>query len=731
MSVNFELHGRLQSRPLFRAAISAWAVSLLFLCGLSVGISHADDKRVDRLDVRQADGRQTYTIHFNMPVTYLSHAPLTEGTELQIYVKALRSGPQTVSIGSKERIDVGAARLLTDANYEDVSGTQARVILNFSSSVKYRVKQGSDPRSIEVSVAGGSAGARPPPATEIVVEAPSANPTLGDPVPETALPQGEIAKTMSDARSALERGDNEAAIRLLTKVLAGQGNEKARPEALEMLGLARERNRQVAHAKAEYEEYLRLYPDGEGAGRVKQRLAGLLTAASKPRARLREPSRSASGDGSGGEFFYHGSLSQAVRRDQDISSDVVGDGVNEFDMDTDVDTTFGYADEDVSVSVRGNGGYVLDLSKNTSNSEGRLSTLYLEIGDPHHDYYTRVGRQTRSSDGVLGRFDGALVSAQIIDEVRVNIIGGLPVDSSRDISINSNRYFGAVGLDLGPIFDDWHANIYAIEQQTEGILDRQAVGGELRFAQSDMTVFSLVDYDVSFSKVNIALISGNYFFPDQSTFNFSVDYRASPILTTSSALQGQPVTSMKDLLALNTEDAVRQLALDRTATMSSASIGASHPFSDQLQVSVDAMVTDISGTVASGGVDATPRTGMEYYYGIQLTGTGLFALEDIAALGLRYADQDQFNRMTADLNTRYSVGSYWKINPRLRTDYKWNDNDAGNETTVKPSVRTNYRAFDNWDLELELGGEWRKTETTITTDDHLGYFAYMTYRLDY
>jgi len=372
-----------------------------------------------------------------------------------------------------------------------------------------------------------------------------------------------------------------------------------------------------------------------------------------------------------------------------------------------------------------------DLAKNTNNSQGRLSTLYLEAGDPHHDIFARFGRQTRSSDGVLGRFDGGLLSAQIIDEVRLNLIGGMPVDSSSDLTMNTHRYFGAVGLDLGPIFDDWHANVYAIDQKTYNITDRQAVGGELRFAQSDMTVFSLVDYDISYSQVNIALLSGNYFFPDQSTFNFSVDYRTSPILTTTSALQGQPVTSIQDLLGLFTEDQVRQLAVDRTATMSSASIGASHPFTDKFQVSMDAMITDISGTIASGGVDAAPRTGMEYYYGIQLTGTGLFAEEDIAALGLRYADQAQYNRMTADLNTRYSMGQFWKINPRLRTDYKWDDNDPGNELSIKPSVRTNYRAFSNWDLELELGGEWRKTETTITTDDHLGYFAYMTYRLDY
>lgn len=711
-----------------------WSLVLLALVFAFAGMSpaaRADEKRIDRMDVGQVDGRQTFVVHFNSPVTYLSHAPVNEGSVLQIYIRALRSSGQPVVVGTKERISFAGSTVLTDASYEDVSATQARLTFIFSSSVKYRVVPGGDTRSIEVSVAGGGTAAARPAAPEVVLEAPPPNPTLGEPVPETSLPEGELAKTMADARAALERGDNETAIRLLTKVLSSSGNESARPEALEMLGVARERNKQVAHAKAEYEEYLRLYPDGEGAARVRQRLAGLLAAASKPRARLREPSRGSSGENAAAEYFYHGSLSQSLRRDQDVSSDVVGDGVNQFDLDTDVDTTLGYTDEDVSISLRANGGYVVDLSQNSDNSEGRLSTLFLEIGDAHKDIYARIGRQTRSSDGVLGRFDGGLVSAAIIDEVRLNVIGGMPVDSSRDIEINTHRYFGAVGLDLGPIFDDWHANIYAIDQKTYDITDRQAVGGELRFAQSDMTVFGLVDYDVSYDQVNIALLSGNYFFPDQSTFNFSVDYRTSPILTTTSALQGQPVTTIEDLLTLFNEDQIRQFALDRTATMSSASIGASHPFSDQLQLSVDAMVTDISGTIASGGVDAAPRTGMEYYYGIQLTGTGLFAEEDIAALGLRYADQDQFNRVTADLNTRYSVGEFWKLNPRLRSDYKWNDDDAGNEFSIKPSVRTNYRAFDNWDLELELGGEWRQTETTIATDDHLGYFAYMTYRLDY
>ena len=55
-----------------------------------------------------------------------------------------------------------------------------------------------------------------------------------------------------------------------------QPNHDRHAEAQELLGLAREKNGQTAHAKAEYQRYLALYPDADGAARVRQRLAALL-----------------------------------------------------------------------------------------------------------------------------------------------------------------------------------------------------------------------------------------------------------------------------------------------------------------------------------------------------------------------------------------------------------------------------------------------------------------------
>src|SRR6185312_17012611 len=76
---------------------------------------------------------------------------------------------------------------------------------------------------------------------------------------------------LGQIRSAMSARDYPMAIRLLTK-LQRQPEFPERARVQELLGLARERSGQLAHAKAEYEEYLRRYPNGEAAERIALRL---------------------------------------------------------------------------------------------------------------------------------------------------------------------------------------------------------------------------------------------------------------------------------------------------------------------------------------------------------------------------------------------------------------------------------------------------------------------------
>ena len=96
------------------------------------------------------------------------------------------------------------------------------------------------------------------------------------------LPVDPVSDGMlQELRDKLATGDNAEAVRLAEHLL-GQPESSATPEAQELLGLARERNGQLAHAKAEYETFLSRYPDHANAPRVRQRLAALLGDEVKP-----------------------------------------------------------------------------------------------------------------------------------------------------------------------------------------------------------------------------------------------------------------------------------------------------------------------------------------------------------------------------------------------------------------------------------------------------------------
>src|SRR5882724_10171482 len=115
------------------------------------------------------------------------------------------------------------------------------------------------------------------------LNAPAAAPALpevgrigADPPLEPAV----IKRMLAEVRVAMGSRDYAKAISLLTK-LQRQPEFPERAHAQELLGLARERAGQLAHAKAEYEEYLSRYPHGEAAERVTTRLRLLRAASAK------------------------------------------------------------------------------------------------------------------------------------------------------------------------------------------------------------------------------------------------------------------------------------------------------------------------------------------------------------------------------------------------------------------------------------------------------------------
>ena len=361
----------------------------------------------------------------------------------------------------------------------------------------------------------------------------------------------------------------------------------------------------------------------------------------------------------------------------------------------------------------------------------------------------RIGRQSRSTGGVLGRFDGVLASFPVWESVQLNLVAGYNVESSNDIFINNDNYFYGIGADLGTYFNAWDFNVFFIEQIDHGLLDRRAVGGEIRYFQPNRSFFTFLDYDIHHDELNTFLFTGQYIFPDRTTINFSYDRRKSPILTIRNAIQGQGglrgVDSVDDLLRFFSEDEIRQLARDRTATSQTVSAGISRPLTEKFQINADFSMTNFSETPTSGGVIGQEGTDNEFLYSTDLTASSLLTDGDLYVLGFRYLDLTKRNISTFTLNARYPITRELRINPKFRFDLR-NNEDGTTSWTYRPSVRLTYRILRSLQLEVEAGGEWSMGERTLderTLDERFpeedlgefdrskGYFVIVGYRFDF
>jgi hypothetical protein len=529
---------------------------------------------------------------------------------------------------------------------------------------------------------------------------------------------------MEEARQAVAENNVGHAIQLYTKVLQYPDNQYSR-DALEFLGLARERNRQYAHAIREYERYLELYPEGEGSVRVKQRLAGLTTAAEQPRRLAPGNKRTAAAT----PWEVYGGFSQFYRRDES-STDAGGDLVTQSSISNDLDITARKRSGTYDLQSRFTGSYLNDFLSEGPGSYSSVSSLYVDGNLKKYGLSARLGRQSRNTGGVLGRFDGLLVGYQLTDWLTVNGVAGFPVFSTRD-NPDTDRYLYGISADLGTFANAWDFETFFIEQQNDGILDRRAIGGEARYFDPLRSLLTFVDYDISYQSLNTLILLGTWTLPDRTTINASLDYRNSPILTTTNAIQGQTLPDLGDLLDTLTEDQLRQLAEDRTADVTTVTLGASHPFTDRWQISGDVTVSNLSGTDASGGVEAIPGTGNEYFYNLQFIGSNLIKTGDISVMGLRYASTSTANISTLTLDTRYPVQTVWRINPRFRLDYRDNSNNESTQWIASPSLRIDYRWRKRYRFEIEGGGEWSTEDLPNDSQDSSSYFFSLGYRADF
>jgi len=695
--------------------------------------------------------RMVATIILSSKVTNVRYTPKKKAKSLSIFLDRV-PGP---AVNEEWRDDVvltsPPSSLIPSFNvkveFTDQSERikiHAKLLINFSREAEYTVQLGRDGRSIIV-------GIKKDQAEKIQPKFDSSLPLLPEllEIPSNASENDKKAGSlMLQGRNFLAVGDNFPAIDALNKLLLLPPNASTQM-AQEWVGVARERAGQLDKAKLEFDLYLKLYTDPEDTRRIKARLASL---GSKPPKPIGVTAETGTEKKKPTQVLTYGSISMHYYHGASKSDTV--DNSNTF-ANTSAQTTFSTVDQSALltaayaterfVSEHYDNRIVFQGTAYTNllpDQVGRnsLGALYVEVKDKLYDYSARVGRQSPSGGGVLGRFDGASIGYGLTPSVRVNAEAGQLSDNG-----DVKPVFYGASVDMGPV------SVFAVNQTTEGLIDRRAVGTEMRYFETNKNAFMLLDYDILFKGLNVALLQGTYTPTPENTISLFIDHRRTPYLTTRNALNGSKTSSLADLLQVMTTDDIRTLAAGRTGTSNLAQLGVTQQVSAKWQTGVDVRVSNFESLAATGtqidpfvdpnspvGTPGSPTdplliqgyvpdsgaNGNDWAISTQLLGANLYSTQDVTVLNASLLGSPLYHGYSVYMYTHRNWNEKWSMDVSLQF-FKQNFDSGLASSRILPSLRTSYQIKQTVNVDMEVGYEINHTENgPIFTDGTRNFYSF-------
>lgn len=514
------------------------------------------------------------------------------------------------------------------------------------------------------------------------------------------------------ARHEFFEHNYDQAVSIANRVIKS-GNQTQQQQALELAGVSRERQRKFDQAVMLYLQFLERYPDSKFKARVEARLQGLETMVLVPHEKLSQPADASQWD-------FRGALSQHYSDDVLDRDTIDNESVNNVVV-TNVDLFARRKSGQGALMFRFDGGLINDLIDKEDDT--RVNQATVSYANYNSGHQITAGRQSRTAVGISGRFDG-LVYKQLIDGgLEFSLYTGFAVESSSD-DVDTDRPFlgGSFGFELVEGYD---VDVYLNYQNVGDLIDRQAIGAEMQHRFERGFIFGVVDYDVFYNDLNNALLVTNYRWDDQWILNLSVDYRNSPLLTTTNAIQGQSVDSVDGLRDLFSDQQIYDLAEDRTSKSQNLFLGASYQIDSIRQLYMSLSYTTIDETEASGGVDAIEATDYIYLSG-DYSVRGYFFDDDYSTIGLRLSDTSSAETVSLRARSRFPGAGGVRYDPQIRLDFRTSQNSDDSQWILNPSIRLTYQFNKQTDFEASLGIEYSNFDLP-ELDDQTIYTIFLGY----
>jgi hypothetical protein len=342
----------------------------------------------------------------------------------------------------------------------------------------------------------------------------------------------------------------------------------------------------------------------------------------------------------------------------------------------------------------------------------------------------QFGRGFATRSGVMGRFDGLLVDYRLTSGITLNAVAGGPVVSGQEASDLTKQVFG-LSATTGKFARAWDLNGYIAQQQNNGRIESRAVGGALRYLRPTHSLLVSLDYDMDEDSLSSVVVSGAWKLLRATTLSATFDIRHSYMHTPQAGYLQQTMAATEGWKWALPMDRIKQLAGKRSTEVKTLGLGLSHAFSQRIKLSGDFAVLDVWRDTALGDPNGVAAQSSEYFYRLKLTGEDLVLSGDNSTLDLRHSVTGSSRVSSASLDTRYAINRLWQINPRLRTDYRDNEQDSSVQWVTSPMVKMEYRWREQYGIDIEAGREWSARKLPAADQVRSTYFLSLGYRANF
>jgi hypothetical protein len=337
-----------------------------------------------------------------------------------------------------------------------------------------------------------------------------------------------------------------------------------------------------------------------------------------------------------------------------------------------------------------------------------LSAAYFQHENKDVDYMVRLGRQSPVL-GILGRWDGGLLRYGLNERWHVTGFAGEPDNGTHNTVVTKRHFYGAA-VEFGPLAEKWNGSLFAVQQVADGMVERRAIGTEIRYFNGTTSWFGMIDYDTVYNMVNISMLQGNWTTDSGFNFNLLLDHRKSPVLYAETAIPAQiNARSVRDLRDNNSNSKISRFVEQLTPDGDLVDFGVTKQVTERWQVGGDIRVNRVYGTdgtvqdsfIGNAEIPVQPGTGFIYTYTGQATGRNTLFKDDTSVIMASYVNDPTYNGQSVTLSNSVTLRERWRVDSAL-SYYHQKTNLDQRSWQISPSIRLSYQLKDNLSFETEL-----------------------------